>query len=219
MPRTPSTASVAVTPSDVSDAVSVVESVFGDISDVSTPQIARSLFATLADGADETDGRDLERDKMRLIDIPHVITRLVFRKGKGKGENNYVSVEAVIADADTLRDMVRRGRLSAEQAHAVTPNEKIVYNDSSTGVCRQLVAYAVAKGLVSVPDGSENGAAGASRYDTYHELWELSDQCEREFSAEGKTTTIVPARLLVKRGLRVSEYENEDGENRTFYLA
>jgi hypothetical protein len=177
------------------------------------PMGVQSYTALLA-GADEVAGHDLA-EKTTLIGIPFVITSATFRDGilrPDKTPTNYVSLEAVVADKAALDMRVAAGRLAADKARQVTPNEAIVINDGSSGICRQVVAYLAAKGLIQVPAGTEVGPANSTRYDVYRASWlhgfDVDDPNPR--------FDIV---LACRRGLRVSEYESDWGPAGTFYLA
>jgi hypothetical protein len=173
-------------------------------------------YAELIADADAIIGHVLEKDKAQLIGIPFVITSVTFRDGvlRNKKPTNYLSIEAVLADAATLRVMVERGRLTIEQARRVTPNEMIVINDGSTGIARQIIGYMHAKKMITCPEGPEVGGTGETRYDVYRSEW-----------IKGFDVDVPNPRfeftLVCPRGLRVSEYETDQtaGDASTFYLA
>jgi hypothetical protein len=171
-------------------------------------------YAALLAGADEVAGHDLA-EKTTLVGIPFVITSATFRDGilrPDKTPTNYVSLEAVVADRATLDMRVAAGRLDAGKARQVTPNEAIVINDGSSGICRQVVAYLAAKGLIQVPPGTEVGPSNSTRYDVYRAEW------LKGFNMDNPNPRFDIV-LACRRGLRVSEYESDWGPAGTFYLA
>lgn len=177
-----------------------------------------SLFAQLSEGADEHVGFDLQKDKSPLVGVPFIITSATFRDGVMRGTKsnpiptNYVSLEIVIGDVAALTKAVKRGRLSANVPF--DPNERLVLNDGSTGIYRQIVSYLNSKGIIQVPAGREDGEVGECRYDTYRASWTGWD-------ANETTDPRFEFTYLCPRGLRVSEYDSDysaDGAS-TFYLA
>src|SRR4051812_1730354 len=95
-------------------------------------------FASLVEGADFVEGSRLAT-KQELLGKPFVITGVHFYPGAG---SDFVAVSAVTMD-----------------------NEPVVFNDGSTGVRRQLVAYLTSKGVIDPGPGEEAAEAGKSRYD------------------------------------------------------
>lgn len=144
---------------------------------------AEKTFAELVAGTSVVEGRTL-RDKSDLIGVPHIITAVSFRPVDAKNARDFVSVEAT--DVNDLA---------------------IVYNDGSTGIRRQIVAYLQAHGQLSRdmnPDDVVSGIKGA-----------MGESVTFEFSNDG---TGIPT-LAAPRGLRVSDYESEYGPAKTYYLA
>ena len=171
-------------------------------------------WADLVQGADHVAGATLEKSKANLIGVPFVITSATWRDGvpnKDKTPSNYVSVEIVTADADTLNRYIQMGRVPANVYQNVNPNEALVLNDGSAGIARQVTAYAHSKGLIEVPAGPESGEAGSSRYDAHRSLW------IRGNNPDGSDVRI-EFRLVCMRGLRVSEYTNDFGDAETYYI-
>lgn len=171
-------------------------------------------FAGLWNAAEHSvAGASLETDKTNLIGVPFVITSVTYRDGiqRNKQATNYVSVEAVVADANTLAKLVKMGRLVPSILDRVIPEESIVFNDGGTGIPRQLTAFLHRIGMIEVPDGPENGPSGECRYDTYRANW-----------LRGNTDGSDPRfEILLKceRGLRVSEYTTpEFGDSSSFYI-
>lgn len=142
-------------------------------------------------------GKENEQTMDLLVGVPFVIEGLTFRRGDVvstlTGElRDYVSVECLIHP-------LHQGKF---------PRERVVFNDGSTGVYRQIVRYLAAKGLVTVPENlPENGPAHATRYDVSYS----GEDGNREFTI----------RLVCPEGLRRSDYtvEGVPGESSTFYLA
>lgn len=175
-----------------------------------------SLFAALVANADTVDGHTLEKNKANLVGVPLVITAAVFRDGvprPDKSKTNYVSCEAVVADGPTLSKLITMGRLDASVLSRILPDEQIVINDGSSGICRQVVAYAHARGYIEVPAGPEAGGDRESRYDTYRGEW-IRGQAEDG----GDVRIEFPGGLYCPRGLRASEYTNDFGDATTYYL-
>lgn len=175
-------------------------------------------YAELADAADTMEGHTLEKDKSNLVGVPLVITSFTFRDGvlRNKKPSNYVSAECVIADRATIGRLVKLNRLSVTQAELLIPEEALVLNDGSTGICRQAVAYLVSKGLIGVPTHlPEGGEAGESRYDAYRAEWRKPDGTLFEKDDPFRFDVL----LRCDRGLRLSEYDNGAGDSTTFYLA
>ena len=119
----------------------------------------------------------LEKDKWRLVGVPHAITRVTYRPGvkTKEGLRDYVSIEAVVADDETLYREIVRGRVpnvDTVEALTVKPNEKVIYNDGSTGVRRQLTAMFHNLGIITVPNVTTDMAA----FDTPYFEWEAFTQ-------------------------------------------
>jgi hypothetical protein len=138
-------------------------------------------LAGLLANADVVEGRPLT-DKASLIGLPHILTSVAFRKGTKDREGNqhdYVSCEYT-----TVTEVPIEG----------------VYNDGSTGVRRQIVAYLADKGVID--EGYKT--------DPDISVWVESEDPDPEFTI----------RFLAPRGLRVSKYSNDfTDEAETYYLA
>lgn len=176
---------------------------------------------------DRIEGFDLEKDKMELVGVPFVITKVTYREGayKDKGEvipTDYVSVELVTAPEAYFNARVPRNRRRFQEfglplVPAVEPEEEIVINDSSTGIKRQIAWYLHSSGRITIAedlsrtDSTLAGASGQSVYDLDPAQWAKGGSLGREG---------IEVRLLCKRGLRFSRYENDYvPEATTFYLA
>lgn len=185
------------------------------------PSFARTSFADLANQATVIDTGTLEKDKNTLIGLPHVITRVTYRPCPPDQERGYVSVEAVVADADTLESAIRRGWIPGNFASVAAlpymPEERIVYNDGSTGIRRQLTTILHAQGYLNV-GAVEDGSA----FDRDWMEWETFTQSsEQNWQSE---KVVIPdfsniRPILITHGLRVSEYDMNGRDATTFYLS
>jgi hypothetical protein len=174
------------------------------------------------DGADQVAGHDLAKDELldALVGIPMLITRLTFREGiksarTGK-PSSYVSCEAVIAPEKELR----RRRIDLDTL-AFNPEDQIVFNDGSTGMFRQIVAYLAAKEIIELDESlPETGEYGETRYDVYIPDCKLNAG-ELRYREDGNWSYTVNVRLVAPRGIRVSTYTNDYNPNgsKTRYLA
>ena len=173
----------------------------------------------LTQGADEILGHDLAKDEIldALEGVPFMITRLTFRTSDVGNRKNYVTCECVIAPRELLER--RRVNLATLPFDA---GDHVVFNDGSTGIYRQMVAYLHAKGFIALPDPVvQNGKAGESSYDLSPSEWADVNAGDMRYTESGEAIYIADVRILAKRGIRVSDgYENEwtkDGKTR--YLA
>jgi hypothetical protein len=151
-------------------------------------------------------GKENDETLENLKGVPFVIEGVTFREGDisvpGTGPKNafrrdYVSVEALIHPSYQAR--FKRSR--------------VVFNDGSTGIYRQIVAYLVARGMATVDESlPEGGKAHGSRYDVSYSGPDTDDngkRIAREFSIA----------LVCPEGLRYSDYAGPAGDARTYYLA
>jgi len=149
-------------------------------------------------------GKENEQTLAMLVGVPFVIEGVTFREGdinigtKGEPFNrDYVSVECLVHPLYQSR--FKRPR--------------VVFNDGSTGIYRQIVAYLASKGLATVDENlPEGGEAHGSRYDVSYSGPEI-DATGTRFSREFDIT------LLCPEGLRYSDYPGPAGDARTYYLA
>lgn len=185
-----------------------------------------SLAWDEADSIDRIEGFDLEKNKAELIGVPFIITRVVFREGsfrRGKEvlPDDYVSVECVTAPPEVYEAKVAGNRRRASEQgiplseqSEIGPNEMVVFNDSSTGIRRQIVHYLHTRGLVVVDkDVQPNllGSYGENPLDLQAASWLVGSD---------KARSGIDFRLLCPRGLRASRYENEfSPDATTYYLA
>lgn len=177
-------------------------------------------WSEFAANADSMAGHDLAKDDLldALVGIPFGITRLTFRKGI-KRQNGvqaaYVSAECVIADAETLK----RRRTDFSKL-AFEPGSQVVFNDGSTGIYRQLVAYLAFKGMITLPEElPEEGNYGESRYDLPPTAWSEFHDGEVTTEDDGWIDYSVNVRLACPRGIRLSEYASDYGDSKTRYIA
>lgn len=173
---------------------------------VQMPIRAGEDFASLAAELNGmTDSRELLKVKEDAVGVPQILTSFTFRPGtspdKGKTLGDYVSVEATTYD-----------------------NRRIVYNDSSTGIRRQVVLWLIHQGVVTLKEGQNP--------DTAFQYWD-SEQVKGEYfgkiGEEALRFTVIgtgePIRFLARHGLRASTYPvpKEQGGNgkdtaTTYYL-
>lgn len=93
----------------------------------------------------------------------------------------------------------------------------IVFNDGSTGIRRQMLNYCVQKNFARWNDENEN-------YDRNAEELEWEAPATLRFDDNAAVTISVPIRVKVPHGLRLSEYDYTDENNKsrkaeTFYLS
>lgn len=191
-----------------SEMVSQTESPAAPTSD---EEYALAEWNAAAAGADKVighsliGGKDNEQTLDMLVGVPFVIEKLTYRQGDvnimAKGETpfyrDYVSVEALVHPLHQSK--FRR--------------ERIVFNDGSTGIYRQIIAYLAARERVQLnEDYPEKGDANGTRYDVCLSgpgTKESGEREDREFAI----------RLVCPEGLRKSDYRNSYGEAQTWYLA
>jgi len=175
-------------------------------------------FDRLAGGAQEwVEGYRLV-DQSALIGVPFAIVGITVRDGvlRDKAMTNYTSVECVVASKTRMAALITRGALNPATL-MVDPNELVVFNDGSTGIQRQLIAFLHDRDMIDV--GLSNpprlsGAMGECDFDKYRGQWVRGgDEAAEGFKA-------LPL-LMVPRGLRVSEYTAEatNAMAETHYLA
>ncbi len=165
-----------------------------------------SFDELMATELDETRGHDLV-DKNELVGIPFVITSFTFRESD-MAAVEYVSVEAITKD-----------------------NQRIVFNDGSVGIRRDLVNYCVGGEFIIVHDTTKFDPNGSLQDMMNNEIIDLTEFIDVRFGPDGNfnATVHLPRGLFVKRGLRKSEYgaspdyDPKKGTGRpagtTFYLA
>jgi hypothetical protein len=150
--------------------------------------------------------------KAMLVGVPFVVVGVTYRPGfpRAGQQGDYVSVECVVADKETLNTAPVRSMLPADLE--VYGNEPVVFNDSGTGVRRDLTMHFQGMGLIDVGMAKKDENA----FDRQYQQWASG--------ADVATTGIVADangekfRYLAMRGLRRSDYENEYGPATTFYF-
>lgn len=163
-----------------------------------------------------------------LIGIPLKIVTATFHvPAKGNG---MVSLEAYIGSEQAIRKNLRRNSIAPEAMVdgqlIVEPGEYIVVNDGGTGVRRQILEMMETEGRVDLghPKMPKTGKLGESRYDlpwcqkkgdTLVPVWKsfATSVLEGEISVP-----YFAVELILPKGFRPSQYENEQGENTTYYL-
>jgi hypothetical protein len=174
-------------------------------------------------GTDTLAGHDLAKDALldALVGIPFVITRLTFRRGIPRTDGSFKAVCAV-ETAIAPEDVLKRRRVNMAEM-PFEPGAQVVFNDGSTGVYRQLVAYLATKGYITIPEElPEQGGYGESRYDLAHWEWTRINSGEVSQDKNGNPVYAINVRLTCPRGLRLSEYAsdyNPNGSGKTRYLA
>lgn len=153
-------------------------------------------------------------DKDFLVGVPHVVIGITYREGfpREKGmPGDYISVEAVVADKQTLESSPIRHMLPPDLK--VWAEESVVYNDSSTGIRREFTGLFHSIGLIDVgaPVANENP------FDRpYHQWMHGADIATTGITEDAQG---VPFRFVAARGLRRSDYESPYGPATTFYIA
>ena len=176
------------------------------------------------EGALELPGYDLLKDgrQWALENVPFLIVGATYRPGvvQDKRARAYISVECVVAPAPLItRRGVDPGTLP------FSPGDHIVFNDGTTGVCRQVTkALSNIGWIVHDPNIGREGDApmGESIHDQPPAEWADVNFGDLSFDEDGRGIYSAPIRLRASRGLRLSRYTNEytgDKEAVTPYLA
>lgn len=207
-----------------------------ELYDASSASYAEVMEAGATYGFYSLPGRYVA-DQLDLLGVPFVVTGVRFQspiadKGREGGFRDYLTLEATIADLDTVEREIKRGRIvrtagkdalavSDVQSLAVEPEDRIVVNDGSTGIRRQLVGLLdhPKAALISVgnKDNPRRHDLSSNRWDSIGEqTWTTAEGEELPYitmNNDGK-----PFLLIARRGLYASQYSNEYGESTTFYL-
>jgi len=199
----------------------------------------------LVNSADVILGYDLAKDELadELVGLPFMVTRMQFRPGvnrptgqrddKGKPvvkQGAYVTLSCVLAPEFNLTriNLARKASnlpaMLTLEALPFSPGDHVVLNDGSTGLYRQSVEYLHAKGMIGLPDPVVPvGPMGMCSYDLIPAEWTAINTGDAHYTDEEFLVYDVQVRLFAKRGLRLSDYENEftaPGETaRTRYFA
>jgi hypothetical protein len=181
-------------------------------------------FAGAIAGADQVEGGDVWKgDRLdQLTGVPFVIVGGTFREGylrDGKS-TDYVSLECVVADADTLAKKAVK-----MEGKDFAPKQIVRINDGGTGIRRQIVSYLHQRGYISVAKGDiiEVGKLGESSFDLPVSAWDDYSIGSLTFDNDGGTIYdfVIPGLLYAPRGVRSSTYKSDiTGQNvTTRYLA
>lgn len=176
-------------------------------------------------GATVIDSASLE-DKLPLLGVPMLITRVTYRPKGAMQERGYVSVEAIIADAKRIGDAIRRGWIPNVQDMSdfpYEPEEKIVFNDGSTGIRRQLTAILHIQEYLNIGAYEPHAGQGVDpAFDRDWSNWQsFSDTTTQKVGGDVidiPDFELVPG-IFARRGLRVSQYDMDGTAAETFYLA
>jgi hypothetical protein len=177
-----------------------------------------------------------DQDLSGLVGFPMIVIRMTFRRGMSrKGKANYtdktpsdayVSLECRLHPApDMNRINSKRNQSSLPPITDMKqlpfePGSVVVFNDGSTGVYRQCVAYLASKEYITLPENVPlTGEKGTSALDLAPYEWEEINEGETVFDDEGFLCAEFPTNLAAKSGIRPSSYEWEGQEATTVYLA
>lgn len=158
--------------------------------------------------------------KAALEAVPHVIKRVVYRKGFPRGANSegdYVSVECVVADKEALQSapvwaqIAEAQNLTSPDQLTVFGGEPVIYNDSGTGIRRTLTELFEKYSLIN-PGPSRADEVAADR--PYQAWVSGADAAQDGFTGLGGKSAV----YLALRGLRKSEYESPFGPATTWYF-
>lgn len=170
----------------------------------------------------------LIEEKSSLVGIPHVITAVTYQLPTQTRPLGYVSVEALVADAETLERyrMMRRIPESSiiNNRLFVDALERIVYNDGSTGIRRTLTKLFEDQGMLVIgSDLPESGPLGQCRYDIPWPQWTNFSQSEMQSDVAVPRFTKLPNGnpliIPIPNGLRSSGYTVDGEDVTTFFLA
>jgi hypothetical protein len=181
-------------------------------------------YRDLAGTAAVSPGGELVKGDL-LVGVPFVTTRATFRVGDYHNavfntSGMYVSVEILTGDLDAFKRALARGRITED--NPFDEEEELVFNEGGTGIYRRIVSLWEGLGWIQLPEGPEEGKFGESRLDTPLADWHVSETSPVAIlhDNEGSPVFSAPTRILAKRGLRISKYENEyTREGHTRYFA
>lgn len=205
-----------------------------------------SLFETALhrrEGADFvfTQSTVLKRDnKYALIGVPFVVTEVTFQRVPEVVEDNgpgYVTLTATIAPSKYVQHNATKGFIpncktveAWNECYQLSPGERLIINDGSKGIRRQIVEQFHVAGLITVPDLNTEYLRKHfhNRYDMPWTEWEESTQTEVHnvdgeevlFPKFTKGPSGNDLLILVERGLRASkDPQAPAGHSDTFYLS
>lgn len=175
-------------------------------------------------------------DKGWLLGVPHIVTSATFwtpKQDKNGLRMGMVSLEGVIANATLLERQIRLGRVLervGDETRVIKsldelgfyPDERIVYNDESTGIRRNVVKWLADTSLITLPKAAPKGYDG-NLYDLPWPMWDAFSentlQGELVVPRFTKMASGNPFLIHAARGLRVSEYKNDyTDEGLTYYF-
>jgi hypothetical protein len=183
-------------------------------------------------GFDLAKGEDLDA----LVGWEMICTSATFRPGivrdiisggkKVKKQFAYVSVETMLAPVQNMKriNLARRSSgltpVQGMDEFPFQPSDHVVINDGSTGIYRQIMAYLVDIGSITLNVSGDDikigGEMGESSYDVPPPDWQSwkSDASER---ADDWSEYAIEFGMLIRcpRGIRRSEYDNPAGPDKS----
>lgn len=151
-------------------------------------------------------GKENDRKLDALVGVPFVITGISFREGDIIPALGTLLPDGT-RDKESPRDYVSLECLIHPDYAPTFKRKYIVFNDGSTGIYRQIVAFLASRGEFPLNESlPESGDANTTRYDI--SLSHGPDEPE-EFKGN----------LRCPEGLRKSEYKGPAGDSVTWYLA
>jgi len=175
--------------------------------------IGQLSYRDLVDNATfVVDESQLEKEKARLVGVPFVITRVTFRPGDASPD--YVSCECVVGDAQACAEAVGRGwvpGVTDVQNFPFMPEERVVFNDSSTGVRRDIVRLLHSAGMINVGEAGE----GEDPFRREWQGWSSFSQAGQMNGEDGEKIDVPDFTkspsggqftILARHGLRVSDF-------------
>lgn len=199
------------------------------MSEIALPEFGQLSFADLVSGATVIDSPVVEKDKLRLCGVPHIITKVSYRPGvmnKQTGiRQDYVSIEGLTAPQEYLDEAIKR-KWIAEEILDMIPKagERLVYNDGGTGIRRQVTHILWNKGLLVLD--SKSTPQAMAEFDAPYSTWESFEQSGEMNDADGGKFSIPefthekdgrPLAIFPHHGLRASYME--EFETNVFYLS
>jgi hypothetical protein len=154
-------------------------------------------------------------DKEALTGVPFVIKRVVYREGfpRDGAEGDYISVECIVADSETLAIAPVKAGLPATLT--VFPSEAVVFNDSGTGVRRHITSLLERAGLIDCGPAAPEGDVP---WDRPFQEWESGAGPAQVGFTGDSFDPVVGGVFLAIRGLRVSQYEYMGNPAETYYF-
>lgn len=184
----------------------------------------------------EVMGSDVESNKFALLGIPFIVLSAHFQSPQPNRPRGYVTMEIVVAPKDRIEEQISYGRVATGvgpdaystfdawlQAYGLQPGSKIIVNDGSTGIRRQIVEMLHTAGTIDVGfTPEERRSEGRFVFDRPWTEWAdtgnlvsvgsgENERLEPHFDNAGKPF------IKVYRGLKVSKKDAESRE--TFSLS